>query len=300
MAKEIKIVIDPGHGYGKAHNRGGVLFNEGDQNFKLGWLIIKEIRRYNGVKVVSTRNSQYDDPSLSQRARMGVGADLFISTHTNAGVSSATGIEIFRGKNNTSAGNNLISRICSTGAKIMDIRNRGVKYWSYKGRDYWGVFNSGNNAKNKMLIEWAFHTNTRDSKQYLAKQEALARLVATEIARMYNLTLKSAATQNATATSKKEEEGKILYRVQLGAFENKANAEKLLQTLAKAGFKGIIVGQDTYKSPKSETVAPKKSVKEIAKEVILGKWGNGEERKKRLKAAGYDYSQVQAEVNRMV
>ena len=34
---------------------------------------------------------------------------------------------------------------------------------------------------------------------------------------------------------------------------------------------------------------PKKSNEEIAKEVIAGKWGNGEDRKNRLKNAGYDY-----------
>ncbi len=40
-----------------------------------------------------------------------------------------------------------------------------------------------------------------------------------------------------------------------------------------------------------------KSVDEIAKEVIQGKWGNGDERKQKLTAAGYDYGKVQARVN---
>lgn len=43
-----------------------------------------------------------------------------------------------------------------------------------------------------------------------------------------------------------------------------------------------------------------KSVAEVAKEVIAGKWGNGSDRKARLEAAGYNYSQVQAEVNRQL
>lgn len=43
----------------------------------------------------------------------------------------------------------------------------------------------------------------------------------------------------------------------------------------------------------------KKSVSEIAKEVLDGKWGNGIDRKKRLTKAGYDYSKVQAEVNKL-
>lgn len=40
-----------------------------------------------------------------------------------------------------------------------------------------------------------------------------------------------------------------------------------------------------------------KTVAAIAKEVIAGAWGNGEERKKRLEAAGYDYRAVQDKVN---
>lgn len=35
----------------------------------------------------------------------------------------------------------------------------------------------------------------------------------------------------------------------------------------------------------------------IAKEVIEGKWGNGRDRKERLRAAGYDYAKVQSRVN---
>lgn len=38
---------------------------------------------------------------------------------------------------------------------------------------------------------------------------------------------------------------------------------------------------------------PKKSNEEIADEVIAGKWGNGQERKDRLAAAGYDWGAVQ-------
>lgn len=43
-----------------------------------------------------------------------------------------------------------------------------------------------------------------------------------------------------------------------------------------------------------------KSISEIAEEVIAGKWGNNPERANRLRAAGYDSSVVQAEVNRKV
>ena len=41
-------------------------------------------------------------------------------------------------------------------------------------------------------------------------------------------------------------------------------------------------------------------IEELAREVIQGKWGNGQERKDRLTAAGYDYSEVQGKVNELL
>ena len=49
----------------------------------------------------------------------------------------------------------------------------------------------------------------------------------------------------------------------------------------------------------SELKVQKKSVSEIAQEVLAGKWGNGAERKKKLTDAGYDYNKIQAEVNNL-
>lgn len=39
---------------------------------------------------------------------------------------------------------------------------------------------------------------------------------------------------------------------------------------------------------------------EIAREVIDGKWGNGADRKRRLTEAGYNYSQIQTLVNKII
>ena len=43
-----------------------------------------------------------------------------------------------------------------------------------------------------------------------------------------------------------------------------------------------------------------KTVDQLAREVIRGKWGSGDERKRRLTAAGYDYDAVQKKVNEMM
>lgn len=58
----------------------------------------------------------------------------------------------------------------------------------------------------------------------------------------------------------------------------------------------LIAAEETSSNP-SPVVAPKKSNEEIAREVLKGLWGNGQERKNRLTAAGYDYNAVQSIVN---
>ena len=47
-------------------------------------------------------------------------------------------------------------------------------------------------------------------------------------------------------------------------------------------------------------IEERKTVTELAREVIAGKWGTGAERKRRLEQAGYGYRQVQDEVNRLL
>lgn len=50
----------------------------------------------------------------------------------------------------------------------------------------------------------------------------------------------------------------------------------------------------------SSTPKPSKTIEQVAKDVIAGKYGNGDERKKKIEAEGYNYNAVQAEVNRIL
>ena len=81
------------------------------------------------------------------------------------------------------------------------------------------------------------------------------------------------------------------------------NGDARKQALIKAGYDYSAVQAAVNKLTKGESKpAPKpvlKSNAEIAKEVMAGKWGNGEDRKKRLQAAGYNYAAIQAEVNKL-
>ena len=47
-------------------------------------------------------------------------------------------------------------------------------------------------------------------------------------------------------------------------------------------------------------VQPHKTIDELAREVLAGKWGNGDDRKSRITTAGYDYTAVQVKVNELL
>ena len=105
--------------------------------------------------------------------------------------------------------------------------------------------------------------------------------------------LNSGSTPTTPAPATKQ-----LYRVrkswsdaksQIGAFSSLENAKKA----CKAGYA-------VFDSNGKQVYPTKKSIDEVAREVIQGKWGNGSERKKYLTDAGYDYNEVQKKVNQMI
>ena len=85
-----------------------------------------------------------------------------------------------------------------------------------------------------------------------------------------------------------------LYKIQVGAYREKANADNIMIKLKAAGFDAFITTES------GASVSTLKSMDEIAHEVIRGDWGNGADRRNRLTSAGYDYVAVQAKVNELL
>ena len=78
------------------------------------------------------------------------------------------------------------------------------------------------------------------------------------------------------------------------------NGDDRKSRLKAAGYNYNEVQKKVNELLGSKPVTPTKSVAEIAQEVIDGKWGNGDDRKKKLKAAGYNYTEVQKKVNELL
>lgn len=191
----IKIMLDPGHGVGRDFNRGSVIGNEGDNNYKYSLVLKRELEKY-GFYVGTTRNSITDNPSLSARGNKAQGYDLFISLHSNAGNSSVRGIEIYGDINANSP--QLMKNLCANISKAIGTKNRGVRWRTRNperfyvqpispgGSNYYGVLYS-NKAKLGMLIEHVFHTNREDCKLYVEKRKEIAQATADTIAQFYGL-----------------------------------------------------------------------------------------------------------------
>lgn len=97
--------------------------------------------------------------------------------------------------------------------------------------------------------------------------------------------------------------------VECAFIDNKADIA-IIDTAEEQKKMGIALAKGTLKTlgvaykpeaPKQEPVKAtvKKTVTEIAKEVLDGKWGNGAARKSALTKAGYNYAEVQAKVNEL-
>lgn len=72
------------------------------------------------------------------------------------------------------------------------------------------------------------------------------------------------------------------------------------KALAAMGYDPNEVQKRVNAILKQNNAKPSKSIAEVAKDVIAGKYGNDPERRKKLAAEGYDPSAVQAEVNRQL
>lgn len=78
------------------------------------------------------------------------------------------------------------------------------------------------------------------------------------------------------------------------------NGDTRTKKLKDAGYDPATVQTEVNRLLNGTTKPARKSINEIAHEVIAGKWGNGSDRVARLTKAGYNSNTVQKEVNRLL
>lgn len=163
---------------------------------------------------------------------------------------------------------------------VTDIcRRNGIKNCTYTG------------GKDGVLQKHEWYANTNCPGPYLGSKF-------TYIASEVNKRLHGGSTSPSVTQSSS------LYRVrkswsdaksQKGAFRNFENAKKCAN--ANSGYSVYDAnGRSVYPVTSSQS----KSIDTLAREVLAGNWGNGQDRVNRLTSAGYDYNAVQNRVNEIL
>lgn len=215
------IVIDPGHGgsdWGAAYEGR----KEKDDNLNLA-LAVGRILENNGINVEYTRTDDVYNTPL-EKAMMGnnAGADFFISFHRNAtGVpQKSTGIETLV--------------YDDSGIKVEMARNinRELANLGFLNR---GVIERPNLVVLKrtkmpaLLIEAGFIDNEKDNEKFDAQFNEIAAAIAEGILETLDM---GSLTERP------------LYKVQVGAYEDKDNADRLVSALQARGFDPYVIYQN--------------------------------------------------------
>lgn len=285
-----KIMIDPGH-FGSRYNQGVISsYYESNMTWELAGYLKKELESY-GITVGMTRATKDEDLAVYQRGKKAKGYDLLVSLHSNA-ITTESVKRVILYKPLNGSGNAIAEKLGKTIVQVMNLS--GEFYYQAltraddDGTDYYGVIRGAAAVGVPgLILEHSFHTN-KEACTWLMNSENLKKLAVAE-----------AATIAEYYGVKKPES--VIYRVQVGAYSVKANADACLAKVKAAGFTdAFITTSKVTVETKTETVKPKKTVDELAKEVLQGKWGTGNTRKEALTKAGYDYEAVQKRVNELV
>lgn len=295
----MNISVCIGHGKSQSGGYDSGAVSAGYQEFKLGRAIGKcigeELSKYNcHVDVIN-----YDaDKNLSERIKYvnSKKYDLNMEIHLNAG--GGTGPEVYY-KSRNKQGKALAAAISKSIATTFGLKDRGAKTKVVNGKDYFGCVREI--KCQSFLVETVFidTKSDRDKVIYTSGQQQCAKAIATAVANFYGLKLNSKPTPTPTPSNKKSNT-EIAKEVIAGKWGNGAERK---QRLEAAGYDYAAVQKEVERllKEKKEPAKPaKKSVDEVAREVIAGKWGNGVTRVRLLTKAGYNYYTVQKKVNELL
>ena len=178
-----------------------------------------ELERH-GLKVVCSRIKDENDP-VSQEVKEANAskADIAVSFHVNAG--GGDGFEVFH--YNTSKNGKKLAQLCEKHVKSLGQNSRGLKNGNHLR------FIKGT-TMTSVLVESFFIDNMKDKTvgDAVAEQTAFGVAYAKAILEYFGITYKPNSP-------------KTIYRVQVGAYGDKTNAEKAQKQLKEKGFEALIV-----------------------------------------------------------
>ncbi len=272
------ITIDPGHGKNQNRSPTNPQYVEGTRMWVLAGKIKKKLEEL-GMTVYLTRPAVEDNPSLSARgAQAGKNkSDLMLSLHSNAPSANEDG-----GYDVTQSGtvvcysqadkeyNRTLGRLL--GEAIGGLMGNGLRacfYNDYPGKpgvDYFGVlrYSAAAGCPHAIIVEHGYHTNMADSVWLMDDRnlDKLAQIYAGILRQWFDIELPPTPVvyrvqvgaytvrSNAEKREKQLQEKKIesfitesggIYRVQAGAYIVREHALKKVEELRAAGFNAYLI-----------------------------------------------------------
>ena len=247
-----KIVIDAGHG---GADPGAVYEGrqEKDDTLELA-LAVGKILENNGIDVLYTRTTDvYQTPFEKAQIANEANADYFISIHRNSSPESNQyqGVETLV---YDKSGIKLTMAEAINGA----LEKLGFKNLGVKARP--GLVVLRRTKMPALLIEAGFLNSDSDNALYNEKKDEIARAIANAILGTLDMeTVESEFSPETAAEAipqphsptplsyqAEEDDGETYYRVQVGIFKVRQNADNLLYELLDQGYPAFILYEDGY------------------------------------------------------
>ena len=222
----VKICIDPGHGGADPGAVGPTGLKEKDVNLAVGLKLAELLKPIAEVKLTRTKDIAV---SLKDRAAIANSfkCDYFISIHSNSFTDRKVGGVETWAYAKGGQGEKLAKAVQPELVKATGFANRGVKF-----NTAFAVLRD--TKAPAILTETGFISNPAEEKLLKtgAFRDKIAMAIAQGVANRIGKKLPAPAPAPAPA-------GK-LYKVQVGAYKERKNAEAMLAKLKKAGFDGFI------------------------------------------------------------
>ncbi len=187
--------------------------------------------------VMATLNSDINARAVEAKNS---GCDVYLAIHSNAGCSTASGaIALYHPSNATSKtfATNLVAEL-NAACPIKSNRSSPIVNGmaAFNGQGYGEVRMPTQNGMVSVLVETDFHDNPNTASWIINNKDTIARALVTGIAKTFGIAKKQVtpAPQPVPVSAGK------LYKVQVGAYSVKANADNMLAKLKQAGFDGYI------------------------------------------------------------
>ncbi|UII56723.1 N-acetylmuramoyl-L-alanine amidase [Cytobacillus spongiae] len=231
----LKISLEGGHGENTPGKRSPDDYREWSYNQAIVKFIMAELNNYENVAVlrVDDPTGKRDVPLKERTDRVnGWGSNVHVSVHHNAVGSkwcNATGTETYVYTSKPKEALALASKVQANLVKNLGFTNRGVK-----SADFHILRETNMTA---ILVEVAFMDNKDEAMKMrtVAYQKKAAIAIVTCLAQQYGLKKKESSPKPSLPAKES------LFKVQVGAFVDKSNADKLAEELKKKGYPTYIV-----------------------------------------------------------